>query len=120
MKIRNGFVSNSSSSSFIISSKEKPEMVMKIDVSKISEYEVHNKKELDRYFEENNDYYDSLEDYLEDDYNKEQYRELLNELKEGNTIYIGDVCSDDDNDNSSYIYCHGFDGDINFKVISNP
>jgi hypothetical protein len=115
MKIRKGFVSNSSSSSFIISSKKKPVMTIEIELDELST-EITNKEELDDYFTRL-DYYDTIEEMLEEEGNKEQYDMALAELAIGDTIYAGDVSSDSGNELESLIYSQGFSGNCNFKVI---
>lgn len=120
MKIRNGFVSNSSSSSFIISSKDKPKAIIEIDIEKMSSKIIRNKSELEKYLLEEHAYnhYKSIEGFLADDkYNREVYEQLMKELEKGNTIYCGSVSSDGDDGLENYVYYSGWGKNKNFDVI---
>jgi len=87
MKERNGFVSNSSSSSFILSSKTDKvsdlnlKVMVELDLNKFEDdiVVVKNKKELDDYIEE---YYTDK---------SKIYDELMDILENGNTLFFGDA-----------------------------
>jgi hypothetical protein len=115
-KIRLGFVSNSSSSSFIIAGKETPRMTIDVDISSLVEYTISNKDELDEYFVDEYSY-ETIDEIKEDSWVESQYKKCLRELKEGKTIYAGETSSDDDEAYSNLIYFNGFNGEINFDVI---
>jgi len=117
MKIRNGFVSNSSSSSFIIAGKKAPRMTIDVDISSLVEYTINNKVELDEYFIDQYCYESIEEMKSEDKWVSDNYDNCLKELDKGNTIYAGEVSSDDDDQYSSLIYYGGFKGKTNFKII---
>lgn len=130
-KIRLGFVSNSSSSSFIIStqlSKQRikdGELTMTLTVpvdGDIIDKIISTEKELHEYFE---DYHGlSIEEMREE---KEDYGAELEQLKNlepllsnGQTVVIGS-CSNEDPGISSYLHYNGFDGVVihNGSVIES-
>jgi hypothetical protein len=119
MKIRNGFVSNSSSSSFIISSFESPKMTITIDLSAMSE-KIENKNQLDDYYLEEYEY-ETIEEFLKEESGglAEEYERVLSELNEGCTIYAGYVSNDSGDTLENLIYDNGFSGILNFDVIRN-
>lgn len=75
MKLRSGFVSNSSSSSFIVTGDEiTPEkLVISIDISKMG-HMIRNE--------------DDIEDYVYGDRKKKEVRELL---AAGKSVFFGDI-----------------------------
>lgn len=120
MKIREGFVSNSSSSSFIVASNKEPKVFVEINLADISE-KIYTKEQLDDYFvhyfyfylEENN-----IENIITDpDFEIEIYQKCLEEVNKGNIVYIGDVSSFDIGI-GSYIYDHGLSESPSYKIIS--
>lgn len=91
MKMRNGFVSNSSSSSFVISTKLKDNQ--KIEIKLIKELEpeetINSIQELDDYFIENYSWEgDKLEEILKDESLKEEYEKIKKSLESGEKILI--------------------------------
>jgi hypothetical protein len=90
MKLRNGFVSNSSSSSFIIAAKDPNNIKVKIevDLSKYIDLKFTTETELWNYFKENCCMSD--EEILE--YNS--YKKSLKAIKSGKTVLFL-TCSDD-------------------------
>jgi hypothetical protein len=120
MKIRSGFVSNSSSSSFIISSKnDKLTLTLTLQISEIVDKVIANKEELDEYFLYEYGYNQTLEELLEEEYYKEKYNVCMNALKEGGKLYFGDVSNEDYDSIGSFIYQNGFNGEKNFEVIQD-
>ena len=113
MKIRNGFVSNSSSSSFIIASKTKKKLHKKLEeVFKTpSNYPIQDLGDEvvstimgclrgDGYGEDTDsgDSFSTIEEYQE--FCEEQYidtpdPEIVELIKQGFTVYVGEFCSDE-------------------------
>lgn len=96
MKIRMDFVTNSSSSSYVIAYKKVDDSAVKTLPEPIQKmYEVFtryffgnsisNEKELQEYFSEVYGY-DSLEEMEEDDWAKQEYEEYLSKIKQGYSI----------------------------------
>lgn len=97
MKIRQGFVSNSSSSSFVIASKDKhPRITLTVNISKEVDYIIKTVEELDECFMEKYCYEETLEEFFkEDDWQKEKYNKMKKAIEEGKIVYIGSWNSDD-------------------------
>lgn len=91
MKVRTGFVSNSSSSSFIVSvPKEKDcqiEIKMSVDLSSYGRI-IKTEKQLRECFK------DRFDDYMEDDYSRELFEKCLKAIKKGEIIVAGSFCDD--------------------------
>jgi len=104
MKIRNGFVSNSSSSSFIVAiekGKTKGKVKFEIDLENyVGSYgrRLKTQKELDDYFLSEYVYdCDTIEEFLkrgEDEYEVELYNKCLPELLKGKEILFGRFSSE--------------------------
>lgn len=123
MKIRTGFVSNSSSSSFIVAAeKDNTEIDISIKVNLKNYGEILDTKgKLDAYFmsEYGMDNYNNIEDNLSTDVFI-KYQECLEAIKGGKIIIFGSF-SDDDGDNISGFLCNnGIPKDTkNIKIIQN-
>jgi len=116
MKTRMGFVSNSSSSSFIIASKEKPKMIIEIDIEYIADKKITTEKELVEYLLEEYGY-DTIEEFFDnEEWDKNNYDKCLKALEEGNFLYAGSISSDGET-SEAYIYDNGWNGNKNFEVL---
>jgi hypothetical protein len=104
MKIRNGFVTNSSSSSFIISSKKELNKNIdgyKIDLSNYSD-KITSLKELDQVFMEKYCFPKTIAQLHstlnKDNYISEEYGKCKKRLKKGEMIYVGGILDQGCND----------------------
>jgi hypothetical protein len=125
MKVRNGFVSNSSSSSFIISTNaDTPKLTLTISLDSIISTICTTKEQVDKFFlEEYGSRGDTIETLLgyEDNYIVGNYMKCLEAINNGKKVCFGDVSSEDYESISSFIYSNGFDGTPeNFDIIQEP
>ena len=95
MKIRSGFVSNSSSSSFVVALPKdvKPELNIKIDLTKYIKGKISTIKELNEYWKKNRDEIDDL------------YERCRKSIDLGEVVYIG-WFSDEDYGDIQCGLCH--------------
>jgi hypothetical protein len=95
MKIRNDFVTNSSSSSFVIAYKnvDNNQLLDKIIEALGGKFVITTKEELDKYYVDNYGWKDeTLEEILdENDYRKDSYEEYLKSIQNGFKIYMNTV-----------------------------
>ena len=119
MKERIGFVSNSSSSSFIVASKVNRATIivpMEIKWPELGD-EIRDRQELKRYF---TDRYDSGWDEYEDIL--EWYTQCLKAIDKGHTIYAGFFDSNGDSMEEQYLCNKGIPipvDDSSYKIIYN-
>ena len=99
MKTRQGFVSNSSSTSFIVGVEDKTivDLHIKVDLANYGEV-VTTKEELDEYYRDRYWQYDEDEECW-----KEEYEKCLAVLAAGKKLIIGDFSDDSDDDLSAYL-----------------
>jgi hypothetical protein len=113
MKTRSGFVSNSSSSSFIITCAVEPILKVEILLSEMADEVITNRKELDGYFKE---WFDTERELL----NYKPYLNCLAALERGETIYIGSASNAYSDGAEAYVYESGVSkGITNYKVIQD-
>jgi len=104
MKTRQGFVSNSSSSSFIVAAEkgenEKISLTLEVDLGQYGA-RITSKEELDEYVREEYMYNDdeTLEEFLEDDpWLKDKYEKILVALEKGKVVFWGSASYNETDD----------------------
>jgi hypothetical protein len=114
MKIRNGFVSNSSSSSFVVSAPPNVPLKIKIEVD-IEQYANDTLKTLN-----------DVKKYIEEQWgdvskNLEEYDELKAEIEKGNWVYVGSFSSDSGDAMEQFLCDSGIEQpeDGSFNVIQS-
>lgn len=125
MKIRSGFVSNSSSSSFIISSKEEnPKIVVEIPVKDLSHTKITSIEELKDYFLDNYGLQysinrgSSFEEALKEDGRGDVYNKAVEMLNNGEIVYCCTVCNDGE-DVEAALYGRYLPKSENYNIISD-
>jgi hypothetical protein len=121
MKNRYGFVSNSSSSSFILAvNKDVEEItaIIKIPLSDICNNTITTVKELRNYIFERYGFKDqTVEDVLKEKYVKDVYDKGLKQLNQGKVLKVGCVTNECcDGNLELFIYDNGLEG-LNSKDI---
>jgi len=98
MKIRDGFVSNSSSSSFILSANKTTKNFKTKIIVDIKDYittTIKTENDIIKYFNEY--YYGKIENYNElDNYSKKIYNKIKKELNNNKIVLTGTFSSDGD------------------------
>ena len=95
MKIRNGFVSNSSSSSFIVASKKgsKVKLTLEVDLAEYGD-KIETIEQLNEYFITER-YQKNIEDMIsKDGYEAERYNKCVKAIKEDKVVLLGSFSSD--------------------------
>jgi hypothetical protein len=127
MKIRTGFVSNSSSSSFIVATKA-DKKDFKITVELTLDHLVDKVIKTEARWQEHCvecGCFETLQELLDDSYSGPKYLKGLNEIKAGKTLLVGSCSNesyDDETGAEMYLFNNGLKG-LNpkkFKVIEDP
>ena len=104
MKNRSSFVSNSSSSSFVVAcdknKKGTIELRVTIELDDFVSHVIHDEKELEEYI---------MNEFGEDRCGRKPYDEYLELLKEGKVLHIGSVSSDADSATEQFLYQNGIE-----------
>jgi len=113
MKTRKGFVSNSSSTSFIVGVEDNTEIELhiKVDLARYGDV-IDNKEELDEYFQDRYWQYDEDEEYW-----KEEYDKCIAVLEAGKKLIIGDFSDDAGDDLSGFLCNHGIPESPGIEII---
>ncbi|WP_061320064.1 hypothetical protein [Clostridium botulinum] len=132
MKFRDDFITNSSSTSFILSMKDevnKKNFMNEIGISEefpiskifddLFETIQHKKEEIHQYIRSSNDEYKSVEEFLESEgYDTETIFIVKKLINEGRTVYYGKISSDGDTSAEVFFCMESFlvcEGDIYFN-----
>lgn len=126
MKMRTGFVSNSSSSSFVIAvtSEDKAKVKIEMDLTPCVERTIKTIEELEAYFKEEHLWDDySMEQFLEDEpYHKEHYVKMKAAIESGMIVLVGSGSSEEYDGVNAFIYNGGLNGvteSDDFKIIES-
>lgn len=82
MKLRTGFVSNSSSSSFLVGHDPGKPFQAALDLTQFIDWSCSTEEELRNQFD-----YDYGDDFLEDEKLRPKYEASLAEIRQGKTVY---------------------------------
>ena len=126
MKVRNGFISNSSSSSFVVATKHtdvKVKLVIEVDLEEfLDEDLIYTKEQLDGYIMEQYGWGEcNLSEVLNDSEQvSDMYTRCLKKIEEGNRIYFCTASNEDYNNPAAAAIYDGADFKIlNGEVIYN-
>jgi hypothetical protein len=118
MKIRSGFVSNSSSSSFILATakdnKKSPiKITIECNLKDIIEDTIETEKQWVEYLSEHCCYGESFADQLkEDEWLRKKYEKGIKQLKAGKILLVGNCSNEDDDAVSQFIFDNKLKGHI--------
>lgn len=106
MKIRNGFVSNSSSSSFVISHNkgDVPKVKIEIELSRFSRSRIRNRSELLEYVQEQSSYRTIEGAMTDSEYWRRTLTAVIAALDSGQEAMAIEVSNEDGDEASSFLH----------------
>lgn len=123
MKTRNGWVSNSSSSSFIISKKGEMnfKVMVEMDFKDCINTTLKTKEEVETYIIDEYCWRDrTIEDVFEDEpYVEEQYKSMIKAIDNNETVYVLSGSSEDYDGAGMYLYHNGLQGFKDINIIED-
>lgn len=124
MKIRTSFVSNSSSSSFILGTSKKNrnkpiKVTIECDINDIIDDVIETEQQWAEYLFDEYCYGESLTDQMgEDKWLKERYEKGIAQLKAGNVLLVGSCSNEEDSAISQFIFDNKLKGNIDSKIYT--
>jgi hypothetical protein len=116
MKIRKGYVSNSSTSSFIVSIPKDKEshfvITIPVNLESYVDNIINTKEELDEEFKGRFKYGDI-------EYEEKLYNECLEAINKGERVLLGGFANDSNNSVENFLYYNGIGKQDNINVIEN-
>lgn len=117
MKIRSGYVSNSSSSSFIVATDGDPIVTVRIDLTKFISKTLTTKEEILEWYLD--DYGYTEEELLGDRYHKPKYEAMLKAIENGKKIYQGSASNESYEGDELFIYGGGLRSAEGVEIIDS-
>ena len=116
MKVRQGFVSNSSSSSFVVAVDGEPKVNLEIDLSELG-YVCTTKEELDTAYVKVFGWRQQTLQQILEERDGEEYRKALQAIQTGKTVVLGNISNDSGNELKSLVYYQGLPADSRLETI---
>lgn len=131
MKIRTGFVSNSSTSSFLIAADDngedtKVKIQIEVDISRYADTVMRTKEEVDAYMIDRHCWGDmkTLEDVFQSDWCgeslKEEYEKMIDAVEKGKVVMAGGFSNEYSDAAELFLSCNGIPKDAEgVEIIYN-